>query len=132
MAIPSLSGIHHVKIPVSDIDQSRRWYEAVLGLQVNHNFKDDDGVVRGVAGTLTSPEGDAFLSIALRQNPKVVEAIHGFDPLSLFVPHHDELAAWKEHLVRLGYDSPESTPNGNVLLLHDPDGIEIRIFGTRP
>lgn len=132
MNTPALSGIHHVKIPVTDIERSRRWYESVLGLRVQRDFRDDDGVVRGLAGTLSSPEGEAFLLIALRQNPQAARGIHGFDPLSLYVPDQEELEAWKDHLERLGHGVPDATPNGNVLLLHDPDGIEIRIFGTRP
>ena len=132
MNTPALSGIHHVKIPVTDIERSRHWYESVLGLRVQRDFRDDDGVVRGLAGTLSSPEGEAFLSIALRQNPQAARGTHGFDPLSLYVPDQEELEAWKDHLEGLGHGVPEATPNGNVLLLHDPDGIEIRIFGTRP
>ncbi|MDN5603920.1 VOC family protein [Rothia sp. HC945] len=132
MSTPALSGVHHVKIPVTDIERSRHWYESTLGLRVQRDFRDDDGVVRGLAGTLSSPEGEPFLSIALRQNPQVAQGIHGFDPLSLYVPNQGELEAWKDHLERLGHGVPDATPNGNVLLLHDPDGIEIRIFGTRP
>jgi catechol 2,3-dioxygenase-like lactoylglutathione lyase family enzyme len=44
------TGIHHLKLPVSDLARSREWYEPVLGYTVEREFPDDDGVVRGVAG----------------------------------------------------------------------------------
>ena len=50
---PALSDVHHLKIPVSDLTRSRQWYEQVLGLRVTTEFRDDDGVVRGLAGHLT-------------------------------------------------------------------------------
>jgi catechol 2,3-dioxygenase-like lactoylglutathione lyase family enzyme len=31
MDTPRLDGIHHVKIPVTDLDRSRAWYESRLG-----------------------------------------------------------------------------------------------------
>ena len=52
MAQPSIIGVHHVKFPVSNLQQSRDWYERVLGLQVLVDFPDEDGVVRGLAGLL--------------------------------------------------------------------------------
>ncbi len=47
---PAITGIHHLKFPVSDLPVSLAWYERVLGFQVDFEFPDDDGVVRGVAG----------------------------------------------------------------------------------
>ena len=34
MAQPSIIGVHHVKFPVSNLQQSRDWYQRVLGLPV--------------------------------------------------------------------------------------------------
>ena len=31
---PALAGIHHVKLPVTDLARSREWYESRLGYQV--------------------------------------------------------------------------------------------------
>ncbi len=42
-------GLHHIKIPVSDLVRSRAWYERVFDLEPVMEFRDDeDGVVRGV------------------------------------------------------------------------------------
>lgn len=44
MVGPSIIGVHHVKFPVSNLEQSRTWYQRVLGLRVLVDFPDDDGV----------------------------------------------------------------------------------------
>ena len=125
-SVPPIAGVHHIKIPVSDIDRSRAWYESVLGLWVDVEFPDEDGVVRGVAGSLSDPSGRHVLSVALRQNPEVSSGLGGFDPLSLSVPEHADLQRWVEHVVASGFEPPRVA--NAVAALHDPDGHEIRLF----
>ena len=125
-SVPPISGVHHIKIPVSDIVRSRAWYESVLGLQVGAEFTDEDGVVRGVAGALSDPAGRVVLTVALRQNPEVSAGLGGFDPLSLSVPEHADLQRWVDHVVASGFDAPRV--ENAVAALHDPDGHEIRLF----
>lgn len=45
MVQTSITGVHHVTFPVSNLQQSRGWYERVLGLEVLVDFADEDGVV---------------------------------------------------------------------------------------
>jgi len=35
---PRLAGIHHLKLPVTDLDRSREWYISRLGYQVQMEF----------------------------------------------------------------------------------------------
>jgi catechol 2,3-dioxygenase-like lactoylglutathione lyase family enzyme len=58
------TGIHHVKLPVSDVARSREWYARVLGYTVDREFPDEDGIVRGVGGRLPG----AAIPVALRQD----------------------------------------------------------------
>ena len=53
-AVPRLAGVHHVKLPVSDLDRSQRWYASRLGYQLVQEFRED-GVVMGVV--LEHPDG---------------------------------------------------------------------------
>jgi catechol 2,3-dioxygenase-like lactoylglutathione lyase family enzyme len=131
MPTPALSGVHHIKLPVADLARSRDWYTSVLGLQITREFEDDDGVIRGLAGMLTDPAERTVLALALRQNPEAAAGISGFDPLALAVPNHAALQAWKEHVTRQGWPPPDINPDGTVLLLHDPDGLEIRLFSPQ-
>lgn len=124
--MPVLRGIHHVKLPVADVGRSRRWYEEVLGLEVEIEFVEE-GELRGVA--LREPGGD--LRLALRHEPERALALSGFDPVSLLVGTHAELKDWAAHLDDL--DQPHGGVvqghQGWVLVgLRDPDGVELRLY----
>lgn len=71
-------GLHHVKVPVSDLAHSRTWYERVFDLQPVMEFPDEDGVVRGV---VYQPR-NAF-ALALRENPAAARGMAGFDPFAI-------------------------------------------------
>lgn len=45
-----ISGIHHVKLPVSDVARSRAWYERVLGFDSVIEFVEHGGLVQGHPG----------------------------------------------------------------------------------
>lgn len=131
MSIPPIASLHHLKLPVGDLARSRDRYESVLGLRIDVEFRDDDGVVRGVAGTLTHPSGAVALALALRQNPQVSAGMAGFDPLSLSLTEHADLHRWADHVAELGLERPAINQDHEpaVLILHDPDGHEMRLFG---
>lgn len=122
-----LSGFHHVKVPVTEVTRSRDWYLRVLGLQVVMEFVEDD-VLRGVA--LADPAGSA--TIALRHDPARAAALSGFDAMALGVPTRAGIEEWRARLDDL--DEPHGGVvtghrGGSVLVgLHDPDGIEIRLY----
>lgn len=122
----ALSGFHHVKLPVADVGRSRDWYQRVLGLELSMEFVED-GVLMGVA--LRSPDGS--VQLAARQDPARAAALAGFDPIALGVPTRSDLEEWLRRLDGLG------EPHGGIVTghagwvlvgLHDPDGIEIRLY----
>jgi catechol 2,3-dioxygenase-like lactoylglutathione lyase family enzyme len=125
--MPDLSGVHHIKLPVADLDRSRSWNTSVLGLSVEIEFVED-GVVMGLA--LTDPARSVRL--ALRRDPERAAAVAGFDFLALAVPTRDAVTAWRERLDDLGQPHGGVVTGhrgGSVLVgLHDPDGIEIRLY----
>lgn len=124
----TISGFHHVKLPVTDVARSREWYERVLGLEVEIEF-EEDGVVRGVAFGV--PPGDVG-GIALREDPAHAAGLAGFDPVALLVPEREQVEQWRHRLDELGV--PHGGVNtghhgGKVLVgLRDPDGLEIRLY----
>jgi catechol 2,3-dioxygenase-like lactoylglutathione lyase family enzyme len=125
--MPDLSGVHHVKLPVADLDRSRRWYTSVLGLSVDIEFTED-GVVMGLA--LSDPGRSVHL--ALRHDPARAQAVAGFDLIALAVPTRDAVQAWRQRLDELGqpHGGVVTGHKGGAVLvgLHDPDGIEIRLY----
>src|SRR5688500_11257233 len=123
----ALRGFHHVKLPVSDVARSRDWYQRVLGFEVVIEFVEDD-VLMGVA----LADAAQSVSIALRHDPTRAAALSGFDAMALGVPSRDEVDRWRARLDDL--DEPHGGvvtghKGGSVLVgLHDPDGIEIRLY----
>src|SRR6266851_4626155 len=78
---PELDGVHHLKLPVSDLNRSRAWYESRLGYQVATEFIED-GTPMGLA--LVHPNGGP--SLALRLDPDRAARAAGFDYFSIGVP----------------------------------------------
>ncbi|MEV4297053.1 VOC family protein [Microbispora rosea] len=122
----TLNGFHHVKLPVTDVERSRDWYERVLGLRVFIEFVED-GTLMGVA----LRDASDVVDVALRRDPVRAAAMAGFDPMALCVPTLRDLKAWQQRLDDL------SEPHGGIVTghvgqvlvgLHDPDGIEIRFY----
>ena len=125
--MPVISGLHHVKVPVADLARSRDWYGRVLGFHVALEFVDN-GVVMGLA--LRDPGGT--VQLALRQDTVRAAALSGFDPIALAVPTPADIQDWLLHLEEVGEPHGGIVTGhrgGSVLIgLHDPDGIEIRLY----
>jgi catechol 2,3-dioxygenase-like lactoylglutathione lyase family enzyme len=123
----TIKGFHHVKLPVTDVARSRDWYRRVLGFEVTLEFVED-GTLMGLA--LSDPGGSAQL--AIRRDPARGAALAGFDPIAPAVPSRADVQAWRQRLDELGEPHGgiiTGHRGGSVLVgLHDPDGIEIRLY----
>jgi catechol 2,3-dioxygenase-like lactoylglutathione lyase family enzyme len=123
---PALAGIHHLKLPVTDLAKSREWYQSRLGYQVQIEFVEQ-GKLMGYG--LAHPNGGP--SLGLRLDPERARAAAGFDYFAIGVPSKeaiDQLAARLTalgeqhagvHWANIGWILPE---------LHDPDGHEVRFY----
>ena len=122
----AILGLHHIKVPVSDLPRSREWYERVFDLEPLTEFRDDeDGVVRGVS---YRSKGD--LALALRENAAAAKGIAGFDPFAIMLRGRADIEAWVQRLDELGVaHSPviEATI-GYILTFDDPDGLQLRFY----
>lgn len=127
MAGPLLAGIHHVKIPVTDLARSSEWYRLVFGFEVTFEFPDADGVVRGVAGTMP---GLGECLVALRVNAVAAQGCRDFDPISYGVRDRAHVEEWAAHLDALGIEhSPVIDASvGWLLVFSDPDGLQIHLY----
>ena len=127
MTTRELAGIHHVKIPVTDLARSLHWYHQVFGLRPTMEFRDADGVVRGFVGEIPglSPALATF-----RVNPAAVEGNRGFDPVSFAVRTRDDLETWARHLDSLDVKhSPVIEASaGWLLVFDDPDGLTLHLY----
>ncbi len=124
--IPTLDGIHHLKLPVRDLERSRAWYESRLGYRRQIEFVEQ-GVLMGIV--MTHPNGGPDL--ALRVDPERAERAAGFDYFSIGVPCKEDIERLAEHLTSLGEEHAgvHFASIGWILpLLHDPDGHEVRFY----
>lgn len=122
----TITGIHHLKIPVSDLARSRAWYERVFDFRGHVEYPDDEGVVRGVAGEI------AGIGVGIRENPEAAAGTSGFDAICFAIADRAAAEAWVAHLDEVGAEHSPITerPDGWVVGVYDPDGIEIRLYSN--
>lgn len=126
--VPQLDGVHHLKLPVSDLGRSSQWYQSRLGYGVAMEFRED-GKVMGLA--LHHPAGGPRL--ALRLDPDKAADSSGFDYFSIGVPTKAAMDELSARLTQLGdaHAGVQVASLGWILPgLSDPDGHEIRFYTT--
>jgi catechol 2,3-dioxygenase-like lactoylglutathione lyase family enzyme len=124
--VPVLEGIHHLKLPVSDLQRSLAWYQERLGYEVMHEFVED-GVCMGIS--MTHPNGGP--DFAIRLDPDRARASAGFDYFAIGVPGHEAIEALAASFTDHGdtHEGVQRTPVGWVLLgVQDPDGHAVRFY----
>jgi catechol 2,3-dioxygenase-like lactoylglutathione lyase family enzyme len=123
---PRLAGIHHLKLPVSDLERSRAWYESRLGYELQVEFVEQDKLM-GIG--LAHPAGGPDL--ALRLDPDRAAAAAGFDYFAIGVPDRESIEALAARLTALGEEHAgvhQASAGWILPLLHDPDGHEVRFY----
>jgi catechol 2,3-dioxygenase-like lactoylglutathione lyase family enzyme len=123
-AIGAVSGLHHMKLPVSDVARSVEWYGRAFGFTPAWELQED-GELCGAA--LRHP--DSGLQLALRRDPDRAAALAGFDTLCLAVGIRSDLDAILERLDERGiaHGSPFAGRGGDAVDVPDPDGHLIRL-----
>lgn len=125
---PKLAGVHHLKLPVRDLERSRDWYETRLGYELAIDFVEEG---RTMGLVLRHPNGGPDLG--LRLDPARAEAAAGFDFFAIGVPDKETLDALAQRLTDLGENHAGvhfATIGWLLPLLHDPDGHEVRFYTT--
>ncbi len=117
---PSVVGLHHLRVPVSEVMVSRDWYVETLGFESLLDSEDEDRVT-GIA--LEHPSG---LLLGVHLAPGPARALRGFTIFSLMVTN---LGAWLDHLEHSGIDHSDLVDGhlGAYLTLPDPDGILVEL-----
>lgn len=124
--IPKLAGVHHLKLPVTDLERSMEWYRTRLGYDLETEFREQ-GELAGVS--LRHPNGGPTL--ALRRDPERALAAAGFDYFCIGVPDKTTIEELAAHLTALGEEHAGvhfATIGWILPLLHDPDGHEVRFY----
>jgi quinol monooxygenase YgiN/catechol 2,3-dioxygenase-like lactoylglutathione lyase family enzyme len=126
--IPPYEGIHHLQLPVSDLDRSAAWYGEVLGArrrdEVDHKPSDGPLFALGLAVP------GLGVGLELRLNPTATAGMAGCGPLALAVDDRAGLEPWVEHLDSIGVEHSPILVGiiGWVLVVPDPDGLKLRFY----
>ena len=122
-----VTGIHHVTLRVADMEQSVRFYESVLGFDVQR-FEDELAVFTAGSTIVAirpplegTPDDDRFSEYRI-----------GVDHLALAVPDREALDRALEPLREAGVDTAgvETDPvlNKEYVAFRDPDNIQLELY----
>jgi catechol 2,3-dioxygenase-like lactoylglutathione lyase family enzyme len=127
MTAPALLGLHHLKLPVSDLAASIDWYRRVFDAEYQPQFDHVDSSGVRYAVILSVP--GLPVPLELRWAPTTAATIRGYDPIMLAAESVDVLTAWARHLDAEGVDHSSVITGGagHLMVLADPDGAYIRI-----
>ncbi|OFJ53862.1 VOC family protein [Mycolicibacterium grossiae] len=139
MALIDSTGLHHVRITVTDLARSRAFYEEVLGFAVAAESPGDpdDPAVRNdparlYGGVVFQTNGILFgLRPVADASDRFDSTRVGLDHISFAVPSVDQLDAVAERLADAGVEHGEVTRLEDfgiaILSFEDPDGINLEL-----
>ncbi|MBF5001530.1 VOC family protein [Nocardia sp. BSTN01] len=143
MSLISATGVHHIRLTVTDIDGSRAFYENVLGFKVAAESagRPDDLPVRSdpaqlYGGVVFETNGMLFgLRPVADRSDRFDSTRVGLDHLSFSVPTIDDLYAIADRLTSAGIEHGEITDLESfgivILSFTDPDGIHLELAAPR-
>jgi catechol 2,3-dioxygenase len=126
--LPDASHLGAVRLQVSDLDRSLRWYQDVLGLSV---------AARTDGSATLVVEGEAQPLIELREKkgvrPVPRRGLLGLYHYAILLPDRLALGRFIAHLGRLGVHAGMSDHFvSEAVYIDDPDGLGIEVYSDRP
>ena len=128
-----LCATHHVRLPVSDLEQSFRWYAELLGYERDFDFKNSNGET--YAWALKHPNGGT--SLVLVRAPRRAEVASGFPYFAFGVADEATIrqleAIFNAKSVKHGGVQP-ALVGVKLPFVEDPDGhlLGFYVIGERP
>ncbi len=126
---PHIRGIHHIKLPVTDIARSVDFYHELLGLQpvpeLDHRHAADGSLYARICEV---PELGTKLE--LRLNPEQAHNQRKFDPITIAVADRAMLRLWMARLDDLGirHSGEIVAVRAWLVTFDDPDQHRLRFY----
>ncbi|OUE20287.1 Glyoxalase-like domain protein [Clavibacter michiganensis] len=138
--LDSITGVHHVRISVSDLARSRAFYEGVLGLRpaiVSEGDASDPAVLRDPSvffGGVVYGVGSQLLGLRPVEGDGGTfdPASRGLDHVSLQVGSRDDLVRAAALFAERGIAHGEVTDieGMSILSVQDPDDINVELVAA--
>jgi catechol 2,3-dioxygenase-like lactoylglutathione lyase family enzyme len=131
--MPSIQGVSHLALTVTDPRASIGWYEKIFG-GVQVPMHDDPGHL--VIGLLT-PDG-FFIGLrghgATEDGDNFSEFRIGLDHVAFRCADRAAVEDWAKHLDDIGVEHSglKDVPYGTVLTFRDPDNIQLEFYSVPP
>ena len=133
--MPTITGISHIDLSVTDLDASETFYTDLLGATRVLEGRNDDHHFS--ARYLLHPESLLILGLVQHDGTdgtRFDEHHVGLDHLSFNVETRDELDAWRDKLDEdgVGHSGIAEADMWDVLVVRDPDNIQLEFFYMKP
>lgn len=125
MKLP-IVGVRQVKLPVSDLAVSARWYADLFDLELANEFFED-GSVRGLV--LADHEAGFVIGLRERRYCASSPVLDGFDICAFMLGTRDEMSVVIARCDELGIEHGEVHDRGDfgiAMDISDPDGTVLR------
>jgi catechol 2,3-dioxygenase-like lactoylglutathione lyase family enzyme len=125
MSLP-IVGVRQIKLPVSDLARSARWYTDLFGLELTLEFYEDSAV-RGVV--LADHAAGFVIGLRERERCASTPVLVGFDVCAFLVSSTQQLEAVATRCEELGIahgDIQDRGEFGTAMDVPDPDGTVLR------
>jgi catechol 2,3-dioxygenase-like lactoylglutathione lyase family enzyme len=127
VSAPTLSGLHHVTFPVSDLPAGVSWYERVLRAEHLPGLDHYNSGGKWFAAVLALPGLDVAVQLRLTRGTPVTG---GHPPVAFAVRDRAELDRWVNHLDACEVPHPPTIAAriGDSVRFASPDGTPLRIY----
>ncbi len=131
MPSPRTLGAHHLRLTVSDLDRSLKFYTEVLGFELRVRFGPNSGFLHdGTMGLgLNTPWHERS-----EAEQRFDEARVGLDHIALRVASAEDVRSGAKHLDALGIPhsevKPGRIPDSLMVVFRDPDNVQLEYYYT--
>ncbi len=128
--MPSISGIDHIALTVSDLSVSVEFYASVLGVRPTGTMTG--GSFTRCVLALPGPTHLGLTQHVPGSGRDFDPTTPGLDHLGLACESREALTSWAEHLdsLGIGHSGVQDAEYGSALSFRDPDGNALELFAS--